>query len=211
MHRDNRARHDCLMSPSVFASHRERRLWAWTLGAVVAIYSTLGLTGTLAEELRNRDLLAGTFVLGMGTIGAAIVILALKQRPGGAEIGVAMSVIAVYVMVLQRMASVVERSHLFEYSAVAVLIHEALRERAVHGRPVRRPAGVAIVATTLIGTVDECIQLFLPSRVFDPIDIGFNSLAAVMAVAALLALERARQTSLRRRGRSVAETMKIME
>ncbi|MDE0234937.1 MAG: hypothetical protein OXM62_08000 [bacterium] len=36
-----------------------------------------------------------------------------------------------------------------------------------------------------MGTVDEYLQVFIPSRVFDPIDILFNFLAAVMTVAAL--------------------------
>ena len=38
----------------LFASGRERRMWLWTLAVVVAIYSTLGLTGTLAEWLREH-------------------------------------------------------------------------------------------------------------------------------------------------------------
>lgn len=36
---------------SFFASPRERRLWLLALGAVVAIYATLGLTGRLADVL----------------------------------------------------------------------------------------------------------------------------------------------------------------
>ena len=50
-----------------------------------------------------------------------------------------------------------------------------------------------MLATALIGVVDECIQWFLPSRVFDPLDMLFNVLAAVMAVTASAALRWARQ------------------
>ena len=38
-----------------FSSDRERRLWGWTLAVVGAIYSTLGLAGTLAGAL-SQDL-----------------------------------------------------------------------------------------------------------------------------------------------------------
>ena len=34
-----------------FSSKRERRLWLWSLAVVLAIYATLGLTGTLAVAL----------------------------------------------------------------------------------------------------------------------------------------------------------------
>jgi VanZ family protein len=47
--------------------------------------------------------------------------------------------------------------------------------------------------------LDEFIQAFLPSRVFDPADILFNVLAAVMAAAASVALRWARRRSWRRR------------
>ncbi len=177
----------------LFSSARERRLWIWTLVVVAAIYSTLGLATTLAGALYDRDLLAAAFGLGILLVGAAIVALALKMRPGGAEIGVALGVAAAYLMVFQRMAITVERSHLFEYSVVAVFIYEALTERASQGRRVPVPALLAIVATALVGLLDECIQVFLPSRVFDPVDILFNLLAAVMAVAASVALAWARR------------------
>ena len=52
-----------------------------------------------------------------------------------------------------------------------------------------------MLATGLIGVIDECIQLLLPSRVFDPIDMLFNVLAAVMAVTASTALGWARKRS----------------
>ncbi len=176
-----------------FTSGRERRLWAWTLAVVVAIYATLGLARTLSDELRNRDLLDNTFFTAFVVLVVAVVVRALRLRRSGGEIFVVLVTAIVYLMMFLRMASPEERSHLLEYGVVALLVHEALIERASHGGHVPRPALLAIAITSAIGTVDECIQLVLPSRVFDPVDLGFNALAAVVAVGASLALSQARR------------------
>ena len=136
---------DALMS--LFSSRRERRLWAWTLLVVVAIYSTLGLAWTLAGALRDSGLLDRSlpvlmFLMGMVLVGATIVTRGLKVRPGGVEIAVALGVATAYFMVFVRIAILEERTHLIEYSVVAGLIHEALTERASQGSP-RSPAGPA--------------------------------------------------------------------
>lgn len=175
-----------------FSSSRERCLWAWTLAIIVAIYSTLGLASTLVGRLLERGLFDSTFVLAFFLIGVAILTQGLKVRPGGAEVGVGLGVTAVYLMVFVRMG-IPERSHLFEYSVVAVFIHEALTERANQGRRVPLPAFLAILSTSLVGVLDECIQAVLPSREFEWVDVLFNVLAGVMAVAAMVVLGWARR------------------
>ncbi|MFQ5578240.1 MAG: VanZ family protein [Anaerolineae bacterium] len=178
----------------LFTSGRERRLWLWTVAVVAAIYSTLGLAAPLAGALRDRGLIEAFFILGVLVVGAAILTQGLKTRPGGAEIGVALGVAAVYLMVFVRMAiPAEERTHIIEYGVVAVFIYEALAERVSQGRRVPAPPVLAILATGLAGALDECIQVLLPGRVFDPRDILFNLLAGVMAVAASLALGWARR------------------
>ena len=188
---------------TVFSSDRERRLWLWTLAVVVAIYSTLGLARTLAGALREAGLLEGTTLVFFGffalfLVGATVVTQGLKARPGGAEIAVALGVTAAYLMVFFRMVSLEERTHLIEYGVVGVFIYEALAERASHGRRVPLPPLLAILATAALGLLDEGIQLFLPSRVFDPVDILFNLLAGTMAVGTSVALAWARRCSRRR-------------
>ena len=179
-----------------FSSNRERRLWSCAGAVVVAIYATLGLARRLADALSGSGLGEGLFILACLLVLAAVVTQGLTKRPGGIEIGVALGVAAAYVLVFARMAVPTERSHLIEYAVVALLIHEALAERAANGRRVPVPALLAVFATVLAGALDECIQWFLPSRVFDPVDMLFNALAAVWAVGASAALSWAR----RRRG-----------
>lgn len=160
---------------------------------MAAIYSTLGLAQTLAAVLGDSGVGAGLFILCCLLVLTAVVTQELKTRPGGAEIGVAAGVAAAYVLVFVRMSIPTERSHLIEYGVVALFIHEALAERARHGRRVPAQTLLAVLTTALIGVVDECIQWFLPSRVFDPLDMAFNVLAAVMAVAASTGLRWARR------------------
>ena len=57
-----------------------------------------------------------------------------------------------------------------------------LLERRRNGGTVIAPALQAIGMTSAVGVLDEAIQLIIPSRVFDPVDIGFNVLAAFMGV-----------------------------
>ncbi len=182
---------------SFFSSTRERRLWLLTSVIVIGIYATLGLASTLAQYLNNQGVAAIVFLTFMFLVGVTVVLLALKVKPGGVEIGVALGIVTVYLFVFFRMA-IPERSHLIEYSIVAAFIYAALRERRNQGRRVALPALLAILAATLIGTIDEFIQALLPSRVFDPVDILFNFMAAVMAVTASAALIYARRAFLKK-------------
>ena len=179
---------------SLFTSTRERRLWLWTLAVIVAIFSTLGPAAMLAGELRERGLIDGFFFFGFLLVFTTILTQGLQMRPRGAEISVALGVVAVYLLVFTRMAiPIEERTHLIEYGVVAVFIYEALTERASQGRHVPVPWLFVILTTALLGVLDESIQAFIPSREFDPRDILFNILAAVMAVAASAAMAWARR------------------
>ena len=119
----------------------------------------------------------------IGAIGFQGLRLAIKE----VEIGILLGVIATYAMLLSRLG-VPERTHLFEYSILAALIYQILAERRANGLPVNFPGFRAVVAGSMIGLVDETIQLFFPGRYFDFIDVGFNALACFMAVAAILVL-----------------------
>lgn len=172
-----------------FSSKRERRLWYWAIAVIIAIYATLGLAGEWVNFLEHKNLLGGLFMLCFVVILLAIVGIVLVKRPNRQTTWVILGIIATYLMVFVRLGiGPVERTHLFEYGLVAILIHQALLERKKNGQPTLRPALSAIIITILLGWIDEGIQAILPNRVYDIRDVLFNSLAGLMSVLASLAL-----------------------
>ncbi len=168
---------------SLFTSIRERRLWIWSLAVVAAIYSTLGLAGSLAARLREHNLMTAAFFVLMFLTLATIVGSGLRSRPGRREVWVGLGLTAVYGMAVLRMGvSPEERTHLFEYGVVAALIYQALRERVRNGSRVRLPALLALALTVLVGWLDEGIQALLPNRVYDNFDVLSNAIAAVIGI-----------------------------
>ena len=197
--------------PKPFATTRERRLWGWLFVIVVGIYSTLGLASTLADELRDRRLLDCAFAAAAFILVVGVIIQGVRVRLAGRELGVLVMVVAVYFMVFIRTGIPEERSHLIEYTAVGLVAYEALLERRTY-RPVPQTALGALAIAWVIGAVDEAIQLLIPSRVFDPIDIAFNAFAATMAVLASAVLKRARPGSdLRNQDSEVPQAPRVEE
>lgn len=171
-----------------FTSTRERHLWICTAVVLVAIFSTLGLARTWATALGDRGLDVSLFLAGCFLILASIVIHGLKLVRNATGIGIVLGIAAVYLLVFMRMSSPIERSHLIEYGVVAMFIYESLKERTRNGHPVPVAGLITVLVTGLIGVVDECVQLLLPSRTFDYQDMLFNTLAAIMAVISCAAL-----------------------
>lgn len=167
---------------SVFTSKREKRLWLWTLVIVIAIYSTLGIARPVSNFLRDHNLLTPFFILGMLLVAVTILTQGFKRQPGKIDIGLALGVMAVYLMVFVRMEIPEERTHLIEYGVLAIFVHEAIKERFRLTKIVFFPALISILITALFGIFDECIQAILPNRVFDIRDMIFNALAGIMAV-----------------------------
>ena len=158
---------------------------------VATIYSTLGLARTLSDELRRRSLFDALFGFALVVLLIALVAIARRARLGGREIGLLLGLVAVWVMVVARMAIPEERTHLIEYALLAGLVQQALVERQRNGRFAGRPALAAFAVASTAGIVDELIQAVLPSRVFDARDIGFNVLAAGLGAATMAVLSTA--------------------
>jgi len=92
-----------------------------------------------------------------------------------------------------------ERTHLFEYGIVAVLIYQALRERAGNGRRVPAPAVLALVVTVGLGWLDEGLQALIPNRVYDNFDVVRNTVAAAIGIAGSVVVGWVNERSDRRR------------
>ncbi len=164
-----------------FTSKREKNLWLWALIVLLVIYSTLWLTGLLAEILAENTLLTISFVMGLLLIAITVIGSGLVKEGKWQDLWLVVGVVAVYGMILVRLG-IPERSHLIEYSVLALLIYGALRERKKNGGKIFMPPLIAILVTALLGVIDEMIQILIPNRVYDPQDILFNTLAAILAV-----------------------------
>jgi len=171
---------------SVFTSSREKRLWIYALLVFLAIISTLIFGGGLIPKM-DQDLQGALFFFTMIVIAITVILHGLITRPGKAEIIIWFGLSAVYLMLYARLGFA-ERSHLFEYSILVIFIHKALIERWRSKKKVLESGLLAFLITFILGVFDEFIQLFIPNRVFDPIDILFNSLAAFMAIGASMIL-----------------------
>lgn len=170
-----------------FTSNRERRLWIWASVVFVAIYATLFLGGRfISLMVESRAIEQSTFYLFLLLI-MSFVISGWKKTAKRSEYWIYAGVFAVLGMAFLRMdLSVAERSHMFEYGLLAILIYHALLERKRNGVKLNIPALIAILIAGSIGLLDEFIQYFIPYRVFDIIDIAFNYLASAFGVLACM-------------------------
>ncbi len=167
---------------SVFQSKRERRLWIIIVLTLIVIYSTMGIVLSMNEKLVEWGFTTVGFVFCMALVAVMALTHALITKKGWAEIAVWIGIIAVYFLVFIRMALPAERSHLIEYGVIALLVYEAFLERNRHSGKVPFPLLMAILVAFVFGAIDEVIQYFHPRRYFDPVDLLFNLLAAIMAV-----------------------------
>ena len=171
---------------SIFTSKRERRLWLALLITLAAIYATLGKTPEIVAAL-GADILQSAeanLVFALLILLVVIPIFFIDKRLGRLELAVGLGILGVYTLAWLRLGSWEARTHLFEYALVAALVHEALLERRDNGGRAPVPALLALFISLALGVLDECVQALLPNRVFDPVDVAFNSLAAIMIIGA---------------------------
>ena len=154
----------------------------------IAIYITAAIAQPVAGFLRANNLLEISFMLGMALVVLSIITQRIKMRAGWKELGIWLGIAAVYLLLFVRIEIPEERTHLIEYGVLATFIYQALKERMRHGHYIPQPAIFTIVVVALLGLFDEIIQYFIPNRVFDWRDVGFNALAGIIAIMVSLAL-----------------------
>lgn len=171
----------------VWKSIKEKKYWFWAILVYVTILSTLFIGQPLAYELRDQNVQAIFFLLGMVLVATAVIIHGFLTKPSNIEYAILFGIIAVYVMFFFRLGAP-ERSHLIEYSVLAILLHKAFMERFKQENKIFKPAFFSLFVGIAMGALDESIQLLIPHRYFDPQDIVFNCLAVTMAIGASLLL-----------------------
>ncbi|NND85116.1 MAG: VanZ family protein [Acidimicrobiia bacterium] len=164
---------------------RERRLWVIAAVIVVAVFSTVGVTGDLAARLDAQNLIDHLFFWGAMGLFAALGLVGFRARWRGIEIGVVVGAIAVLTLAALRM-TIPERTHLVEYGMLAIVLFEARMERT--GGRIGASALFAALVATAAGALDEVVQIAVPGRVFDPVDIAFNGIAAAVTAGSAAAI-----------------------
>ena len=75
-----------------------------------------------------------------------------------------------------------DRTHLFEYGLLALLLRESLHARGEAGASVRFAGAWTLGAITLLGAIDEGLQILMPDRVGSLRDLMVDALAGLVVV-----------------------------
>lgn len=171
---------------TLFTSNKEKKLWFFVLLIVSIVFSSIWFSLPILEFVRAFKLDFYLFLLMMLLIGITILFHGLMGN-NQFEIVIILGLFSVFMLLFLRL-SLPERSHLIEYSILSIFIHNALKERFRTKKSILIPAAFAFLFTVIIGAIDEFIQLFVPYRYFDWIDVLFNSIVAFMAIFTALVL-----------------------
>lgn len=176
---------------AAFRSARERRWWVAVALAVALLLAALYPLQFVLDALRAANLLRLTIGgLFFSCALAAAVAFARRRVRLRTWLVLALST-ALYGALALVMEVPQERLHLVEYGALALLVRAAFAESLAVRGPGRRvtQAGVwALGLVALIGWLDELVQGALPNRHYDLRDVGWNALAAALALVAAAAV-----------------------
>ena len=182
-------------------SSRERRLW-WTAAALVAlVWSSIFTAGALRRLQEVPGLLEIAFSTAFLLFAAGIAVRGWARGDRATELWLRSAVvIAAGMWIVRSGLSAADRTHVFEFGLIALVIDAALRERSSAGRSIRWPGVWAILMTASLGWLDEGVQALHPNRVYDLRDVGVDAAAAVLAVGLVRAIAFVAEWVHRRRG-----------
>ena len=163
----------------------ERLSWLYAALWTLTIFSTIPFARPVAEWMASTFGLEFFFYIAAtaGIVGMGLVLMNLQARslPVNSYFwltGVAIVFIAYAYQLREVPADVI---HLVEYVILSVLVYHALLHRIND----YRIYFVATLIVATIGTIEECIQWIVPSRVFDLRDILTNVVAGGLAQIAI--------------------------
>lgn len=167
----------------------KRYVWRWIAGGLLlAIYLSLYPVQFLLDALRERGLLRLTVGAAFVLVALGVVAALIRRRAGARAWLVLLAFAVLYVVLLRQLPVVQERFHLLEYGVLALALRrawsEGLAARWWGAALARRAAFAALLTAAAAGWGDELVQALLPNRVYDLRDVGFNALAAALALGA---------------------------
>ncbi|MGN8225146.1 VanZ family protein [Gracilimonas sp. BCB1] len=176
-----------------FTSREIRFLIAAVVVSLLILSTSLGAP-VIAAWLRAENLLGFVFIFAFVLTLVSLGALAWDAKIGKVEIGIILSILAVFVFAAVRMNIPEERSHLVEYAIVSALFFEALISRQPL-MTIIKAATFAVIIASFVGLLDEMLQYLVPGRVFDMRDLLFNVGAAIGGAALVSVIANARLKS----------------
>lgn len=173
------------MSPAVarwLTAQSPARSWALLVVYILAIYASLPFVRGVVIALQQQNLLGGAvtllyFVAAVAVAYHVVFDVGLSDRI--AFLGLVLLAAVTGAMILG-LAIPEERIHFVQYGLMALLARRAL---AWHWKPWQQYLGAFLIAAAA-GWVDELIQGWLPTRVYDLRDVAINAVAALLALTA---------------------------
>jgi len=158
------------MPSPLFKSKIEKRLWGIVLLITTVIYSSIFVGYPVFKFLSGHNLLGLFFGIAMLLCAFVILLHGFIKDATKTNVLLIISMVIIVGLLWLRL-ELPERTHLIEYTILSIFVHKAFIER--YGKNLKA-AFFALVVSILIGTTDEVLQLFVPSRFFDYQDIIFN-------------------------------------
>jgi len=159
----------------------ERRIrFYWTGAYILSIYISLPFVSDLVKFLRAENLLRlAVLIIFLTAFNSIYWFMTNKMKiPMLKSLLYLAFMIGTYSFVFLLDPRPEEWIHFLQYGILPVLFMYSLEGLI---KPVNQYIG-AFSASSVVGTLDEIIQYYLPNRVFDWHDIGFNYLAAAMGL-----------------------------
>ena len=175
---------------TLFTSKKERKLWILNIVVISIILSTLGVDQQIANFMRAHSILNDSINFVAVLSGLGVIAYMIKMKSGFFEYLTFASACFVLFWMWLRIDIPEERTHLIEYLVVSALFYRTFKERALNMSGFNFFPLKAFATAILVGVMDEVVQYFLPNRVFDIIDVGFNVIAVTMGTLFCLIIDK---------------------
>lgn len=143
----------------------------------IAILAFVPFGRSVVDALRYAGLLVLGTTAGMAVVLLAVVIVGVVLRRRGVVAPrqwlVAFALAAVLIAAVQLLPRAEERWHVVQYGLLGTLCWLAIGSRF------EQRILVAAVLAAAAGWADEGVQLFLPDRVYDWMDVGLNAVSGM--------------------------------